>query len=147
MSGTIVIPPNKRVNIKLSLVLPPPDEPYGFGFDHFNRKQFRVIAKLLDKIHDADLDIDKFFSLYGLYAYYKNQKHAVDLYMDSDICQWVYDDIELSEWMENYKKHFHQKFCVSHSQEENEYDRILKMEGVEKALDKIYQRRWYKNRK
>jgi hypothetical protein len=85
----IKIPPNRRVNIKIRFVVKPPEGPYGYNFDHFNRKQCDVLSELLDKIHDSDLDIFKFFTLYGIYSYEQKKKGWIDplFELNSDLIQ------------------------------------------------------------
>lgn len=156
MSGKIIIPENKRVNIKLYIIQKHPSSPFGYNFDHFTRKQCKLIGKLLDKINDNDLDIDKFFDLYGIYAYERKIKDVpmvnISSSEDLDVDEFIRELLERENPILEQKKKFHKKYCLDRRHiplfeegPENEYERILNLEGVSDALYAIYEIRFFKN--
>ena len=148
MSGTICIPPNKTVMVKI--VYPPPDHPFEYGLKHFNSKQVKLIRKMMKKVSEKDLNLQKFFHLYGIYAL-DRMKKSIEI---SHECENdVLNDLLVEKYCSTheYEVKFHDMYKSDGPPSTDffdfftnrEYERVVKLKKVSKALDAIYMARFY----
>ncbi len=131
----------------------PPTNPFQYGLDHFTRKQSEMIGLLLEKVHDSDLDIFKFFDFYGVFVFQRDHQVAnvTESMSEEEIDSWLYELVENDSKIKEIKQRFHKKYCLDRRPREqfeegpeDEYDRLMKMEGVSEALLAIYEARFFK---
>lgn len=171
MSGRVIIPANKKTNVKVSIIKRPPTNPFQYGLDHFTRKQSKMIGLLLDKVSESDLDIFKFFDFYGVFAYQcslfgvptpltpeeeaqidsvpSSSTHHTEL--DEETLAWIDELIEKHSKVKEMAERFDKKYCPNRPPRNlfdygprDEYERLIRMEGVKEALIAIYEARFFK---
>jgi hypothetical protein len=174
MSGGVIIPANKKTNVKVYIIKRPPTDPFQYGLDHFTRKQSKMIGLLLDKMSESDLDIFKFFDFYGVFAYQcslfgppspltpeeEAQISSVSCFsspssdhteLDEETLAWIDEMIEKHSKATEMMKRFDKKYCPNRPPRNffdtgprDEYERLITMEGVKEALVAIYEARFFK---
>ncbi len=174
MSGGVIIPANKKTNVKVYIIKRPPTSPFQYGLDHFTRKQSKMIGLLLDKVSESDLDIFKFFDFYGVFAYqcslfgvptpltpeekakidsvlYFSSSSSDHIELDEETLAWIDELIEKDSKLKETMQRFDKKYCPNRPPRNffdtgprDEYERLIAMEGVKEALLAIYEARFFK---